>query len=343
MNREKNFDLLRGFSCIFIVLLHIAALYTEQENIYSVYSGLPFSFCDFLQIITRTAVPCFVMLSGAFMLDRKKLDISSFYKKSFFKLGIPTIVFSLVYIAIRLLSKGSIKTIAIDTLNGKPNGHMWYMFMLAGLYLVYPFVYFLIKSVSERAFIVYTVIAVVLSSVVHFTCELIWPVMFLEYIGYFMAGYCIKKYSARIRIGCPVLLILSVLFLLLTFLLNEMSFYGGYYSSQLYRHPDFPTVIIASPLWFAAFSKMKINCISKPMNVIVETSMIIYLVHPMIYGTINKVLIGRVFKELPSPYWYVPALFVVCFIISALVSVVYMKISAYMSSKLFGQKANKKV
>ena len=79
------------------------------------------------------------------------------------------------------------------------------------------------------------------------------------------------------------------------------------------------------------------------MNVIVETSMIIYLVHPMIYGTINKVLIGRVFKELPSPYWYVPALFVVCFIISALVSVVYMKISAYMSSKLFGQKANKKV
>ena len=198
MNREKNYDLLRGISCIFVVLLHIAALYTEQESIYSSYSNLEFSFCDFLQIITRTAVPCFVMLSGAFMLDRKNLKISLFYKKSFLKLGIPTLVFSIIYIFVRIISNAGIKTVIIETLNGKPIGHMWYMYMLVGLYLVYPFVYFLKEAVSDRTFFVYTVIAVVLSCIVHFTCQLIWPVMFLEYIGYFMAGYCLRKYSAKI-------------------------------------------------------------------------------------------------------------------------------------------------
>ena len=338
MNREKNYDLLRGISCISIVLLHIAALYTEQESIYSSYSNLEFSICDFLQIITRTAVPCFVMLSGAFMLDRKKLNVLSFYKKSFFKLGIPTLVFSLLYILVRIISNHGIKTVIIETLNGKPIGHMWYMFMLAGLYLVYPFVYYFKEAVSDRTFIVYTIIAVVLSSTIHFTCHLIWPIWFLEYIGYFMAGYCIKVFSQHILIRWQIIIVLSIVFLMASFVLNEMSFYGGYYSSDFFRNPSFPTIIVASLLWFTAFSKIKIKKISQTTQMIVNSSMIIYMVHPLIFGIINKLLIGRVFTEFPSPYWYVPALFVVCFIISVAVSVVYIKISSYLSSKLFARK-----
>lgn len=153
MDREKNYDLLRGISCIFIILLHIAALYTEDRSVYSAYKGLEFSFCDFLQIITRTAVPCFVMLSGAFMLDRNSLNLSSFYKKSIIKLGIPTLVFSLIYIAARLVSGIGLKTVIFDTVNGKPIGHMWYMFMLVGLYMIYPFVFFLKEAVSKKVFI----------------------------------------------------------------------------------------------------------------------------------------------------------------------------------------------
>ena len=74
------------------------------------------------------------------------------------------------------------------------------------------------------------------------------------------------------------------------------------------------------------------------MQIIVNSSMIIYMVHPLIFGIINKILIGRVFMEFPSPYWYVPALFVVCFIISVAVSVVYIKISSFLLSKLFVRK-----
>ena len=326
MQRERNFDLLRAISCISIVLLHVASLYTEHENVIAAHTAAEFSFSDFFQIITRTAVPCFVMLSGAFMLGKKKLDISGFYKNSFLKLGIPTILFSLIYIFVRVISKDSIKTIALDTLNGSPIGHMWYMFMLVGLYAVYPMILYFKNSVSKKTFAVYTAIALVLSSVVHYTCQLIWPVMFMEYIGYFMAGYLIRTSAGRIRIKPLVSLSVSAAFLLLTYLLNELSFYNGYYISGLYRHPDFPTVIIASLFCFLAFAKMKTTRPGRLTGVVVKYSMLIYLVHPLVYGLINKLLIGRLFDKLPTAFWYVFALFAVTLAASVAISAVYQKI-----------------
>lgn len=99
MKREEKWEMLRAISCISVVLLHVAALYTEETEVYQQYVGIGFSFCDFLQIMTRTAVPCFVMLSGAFMLDKQQLNVAAFCKSSIRKLMIPTLSFELVYMA----------------------------------------------------------------------------------------------------------------------------------------------------------------------------------------------------------------------------------------------------
>ena len=64
--REENYDLLRGICCIFVIIMHTAALYTDYEFRHE---GMPwyyYSFPDFLQMMTRAAIPCFVILSGAF-------------------------------------------------------------------------------------------------------------------------------------------------------------------------------------------------------------------------------------------------------------------------------------
>ena len=324
MKRESNYDLLRCTSCISIVLLHIAALYTEDISVISIHSNLDFSFCDFIQIITRTAVPCFVMLSGAFMLDKKRLIISEFYKKSFFKLGVPTIVFSLLYIIIRLLTGDAAQSVLFDTISGKPFGHLWYMFMLVGLYAAFPLIYYFCRNISDKACVIFGIIAIVLSSVVHFTCDLIWPIKFIEYLGYFVIGYCLRKWGKKIPGKWQLYLFISVLFLISTFLLNEYSFYTGSYDSDFFRHPDFPTIIIASLSCFVAFSKMRVTSGSKIYVPVVKYSMIIYMVHPMIYIAINKVVL-KIFKGLPSPFWYVPALFVVCLFLSLIASIVYQK------------------
>ena len=110
--RENNYDLLRIVSSIAVIMIHVSSIWLDRidiiiangpknnlciENMYS-----PAVICIY-NSISRFAVPCFIMLSGAFILDNERnLDYKTFYCKSFAKVGIPTIVFSFIYILYRL-------------------------------------------------------------------------------------------------------------------------------------------------------------------------------------------------------------------------------------------------
>lgn len=200
MNKEINFEVLRAISCISIVLMHSASFYTEEYYVYNFYRGLPFSFCDFLQIITRTAIPCFVMISGAFLLDKQDLDIVRFYKNSFKKLGKPTLIFSFIYIIGRYVTGTSYDALFYDTIKGQPVGQLWYMYMLFGLYGVYPFIFYYKNNLSQKNFLFFTVFMTILSCIVHYTCQLIWPIQFIEYLGYFLIGYYLRKNSTSLNV-----------------------------------------------------------------------------------------------------------------------------------------------
>lgn len=51
-----------------------------------------------MHAVTALGVPCFVLLSGAFLLSNyKNRDIGYFYKKSFFNIFLPAIIISLGY------------------------------------------------------------------------------------------------------------------------------------------------------------------------------------------------------------------------------------------------------
>ena len=76
--RETNYDYLRSISCITIILLHVSSSYwcvidrnSSEFVVMTVYNA-----------ITRFAVPVFMMLSGAFMIDPDKgLSIKSSVKR----------------------------------------------------------------------------------------------------------------------------------------------------------------------------------------------------------------------------------------------------------------------
>lgn len=83
INRQSNFDLLRIISTFAVVLIHVNANVADSNNI----SLVGFNFCSLINIITRFSVPCFVMLSGAFILNNEKnADYKHFYAKSFYKI-----------------------------------------------------------------------------------------------------------------------------------------------------------------------------------------------------------------------------------------------------------------
>ena len=99
--RENNYDLLRIVSTIAVISIHVSSTYwrmavkfdscTEREMSNILVACLYYACSSF-------AVPCFVMLSGAFILDdERNSNFKYFYKKIFIKLGIPTLAFSFLY------------------------------------------------------------------------------------------------------------------------------------------------------------------------------------------------------------------------------------------------------
>ena len=153
--RESNFDLLRIFSAFAVVMLHVSGGFL-QINEMKVPTNCSFSVMV-LNHIVRFAVPCFFMLSGAFILDNERnADYKYFYKKALKNIGVTSVIFCLLYtsysiarliLSVFILNKHGndyflnesfvvIKSLLI----GQSSGHLWYLFTLVGLYLATPFV-----------------------------------------------------------------------------------------------------------------------------------------------------------------------------------------------------------
>ena len=146
------------------------------------------------------AIPCFLMLTGAFLSARIE-NVREFYKKSLVKLGIPTLIFTVLYSAWYIslsaingnLHKGLINVLRYYKTGW--SGHpLWYMYMLVGLYAILPIVFKAITEVKINILIlssVFCIWAVISSytSTISVTYNLCRVVLMLSYV---VAGYAIK-------------------------------------------------------------------------------------------------------------------------------------------------------
>ncbi|MCM1087062.1 MAG: acyltransferase family protein [Muribaculaceae bacterium] len=209
--REDNYDLLRIICAVAVIMIHVSGRWFVNAINDIAERGLfiedilhPFWICIY-DSISRFAVPCFVMLSGAFILDNEEnIEYKEFYSKNFSKIGIPTIVFSILYILYQIpiclcVENKGIGTLMISVIQGRPMYHMWYLYMLIGLYALAPIVIRFKNSIPEENFYKITFVFLILASISMWTSNdiLAWDVgSSFEYLGYFMVGYSIRKISA---------------------------------------------------------------------------------------------------------------------------------------------------
>ena len=145
--------------------------------------------------------------------------MENFYSRSFAKIGVPTIVYSILYVLYQILlcfvgeKKGieELVSLAKSIIIGSPMYHMWYMYMLIGLYILAPVVIRFKNSISEKSFYKITHVFLAFASISMWTSSfrLSWDVgRSFEYLGYFMVGYSIRK-TSRKNNGKAVLAILA--------------------------------------------------------------------------------------------------------------------------------------
>lgn len=128
-NRELWGDVLRIICCFVIVLLH---------NTCNVFDKFTDGQTQILLVNTFTAfaVPCFYMISGAYLL-RKPQDISVTLKKRVPKIVIPTLFWGCIY----LLMFGEIEIINfLKLFFQNQESHLWFMYSLFGIYMLLPFI-----------------------------------------------------------------------------------------------------------------------------------------------------------------------------------------------------------
>jgi len=137
-NRLLSLDLLRCLSILAVIILH-SALYLLPSSDRAEY--LPaLIYCA----LCISCVPVLFMISGALMLtDARPVNIAAFYRKRLPKILIPLLAWSLIYYIIYCFQEHSVFdliTFSKRFFAGLWSGPLWFLYMMAGISLMLPFV-----------------------------------------------------------------------------------------------------------------------------------------------------------------------------------------------------------
>ncbi|PSL00163.1 surface polysaccharide O-acyltransferase-like enzyme [Murinocardiopsis flavida] len=152
-----------------------------------------------LDSLVRWCVPVFIMISGALLLRPRDEGLRRFYTRRFSRIGIPLAAWSAVYLSWEHVRDGSTWRDALsDILSGEPALHLYFLFVLAGLYVLTPFLRLITRHAPTRMLwwfaLLMSALGVADQFVVAFD-DAGGPnavTRFLPYIGYYLIGYLLR-------------------------------------------------------------------------------------------------------------------------------------------------------
>ena len=154
-SRNHGLDLLRVLACYMVLQVHAGEFYYIADGGLVAAGGEPVWAC-WLNSLCRTAVPLFVMLSGFFLLPVRERT-RDFFARRFVRVVVPFLVWCVLYAIYQFLTgrtdaAGALLGVCRIPVNfGVEIGHLWFVYMLLGLYLFAPVVSPWIETASRRA------------------------------------------------------------------------------------------------------------------------------------------------------------------------------------------------
>lgn len=149
--RMAELDLLRCLAILMVVTLHAAAPLLSDPAL----MGTPaWYFCLLLDPFSRTGVPLFFMLSGFLLLrDPRTLQVAPFYRRRIPRLAVPLVLWNLIY-ALADAWSARRPFSPLEYLEGLLDRgcyyHIWFIYLLLGLYLLAPFLKRIVDHASGR-------------------------------------------------------------------------------------------------------------------------------------------------------------------------------------------------
>lgn len=202
-NKNLSFDRLRALATIAVIGIHVSSDYVPAQG--SIAQGA-FWWGNLYDSLSRFAVPLFVMLSGALLLDREE-PLGSFLRKRFARLLAPFFFWSCIYIVYDLYNEAAdgVRHNAMQTvrfafvqLRDGASLHLWYVYMIIGLYLFIPILGAWVRRATEKQLLFFLGIWVVCM-----LCDVPWlekikPDLDIRYFTGF-AGYAVLGHYLKVK------------------------------------------------------------------------------------------------------------------------------------------------
>ncbi|MBQ9940047.1 MAG: acyltransferase family protein [Clostridia bacterium] len=207
-------DFLRSFAILMVLALHSISEYIVNPAIYGTTSWYVYLFVN---AVSRTGVPIFLMISGCLILSSEHTkNFRLFYKKSFTRIVVPLMFWNVAYYAYKCV-RGyigfNIITLISDFLNAGTEYHLWYLYTLIGIYLIAPFLKKLVDCCTQRQQI-WLLFLMLLCTTIRPFINTVTPVyiymfdaLFNGYIAFFFMGYVLSK----IKINYKIVITFSVI------------------------------------------------------------------------------------------------------------------------------------
>jgi surface polysaccharide O-acyltransferase-like enzyme len=180
-----------------VVFIHVAA--TALQRVRS--GSLDWWAANIYHAATVWAVPGFVLISGALLLDpRRTYTTRGFLDRRASRILVPLVFWSAVYLAVRLY-RGQTDAVqaAVDLLFGQPSAHLWYLYMAAGLYLVTPPLRTFVAAARPAELRYATALALAVGMAVNLTGYFLGLpsplafVLFVPFVGYYLLGQTLHR------------------------------------------------------------------------------------------------------------------------------------------------------
>jgi len=293
MKRLLYIDWLRIYATIAVVVIHVSAGFVgemDPTNLSRWFSG------NFYETLARSSVPIFVMISGALLLQtKKKVTYLEFLKKRTSKVLIPLFAWSAIFYLYGVYTgqfPASItQPISLFLQNGI-SSHLWFLYMIIGLYLITPLLLLMIQQATQQDlhyFLLLWIYASFGTKLIQFLLHINIPIELLfvsNYVGYFILGYYLHTFDLSLK-WRRILYIAAIISLFCTFSLTYLStVHNGNVEMFWYEYFS-PTVGITSAglfVFFRSFFQNKEQKLSFLFHQINRASLGIYILHYFLLG-----------------------------------------------------------
>ncbi|MBO4962637.1 MAG: acyltransferase family protein [Clostridia bacterium] len=330
------FDFLRIIAALAVVMSHSA-----------IATDVSFSDGVIFDSLSRFAVPVFLMISGALMLDEKKtLTTKDTFKKIFFG-GIMLLIWNVIYagfyhilIPIKDNQKIALSSVVKGIVLG--NYHFWYMYLLLGLYLITPILRLFVKKENMKYLLYFVFLAIIfqfLPRIIDICLNKVLPTSldgtfyafidsfyingFFGYITYYILGWIIVNLEIK-KCFRYIMYAIGFISMLIMILGTELIFKKGksigLFNNLMIFNFCYSTFVFA--FFFYLFKKIKLNQFLQ--NLILKLSSLtfgVYLIHDLIKEILNvfifkQLLVNNMIHSLVIWFITVVLSFLICYIIS---------------------------